>query len=336
LLQCGILSAVAACALAGWGMMVASGVGPQWLSAALLVLSLVIPFYTLKEFARQYAFASLNAKAALQIDLTAATLQITGIAILAYHGRLTAVTAFATAGVANAFAVLAWLIHSRNGFALQRGQIIPAIRRNVSFGSWILMGKIAAHLNSDIFLIWLMTFVLGNTATGIFAACMTVIHLANPFIIGTAQVLTPRLAQAWTVNGLWEVKRVMRKAAVFLGLALSVFCIGVFFFGEEALSLFYGSQYEGHQRILIVLSFSVLSFVLGIPAACGLFVMERPDGNLKANLVGIFFTAAMAFALVFRFEMMGVVLGLLCGQISAAAVRWRIFIRLAAKQFPSP
>jgi O-antigen/teichoic acid export membrane protein len=331
LLQCGFLSVLAAGVLGVWGLAISSGIGPQGLAHTLYVLAAGISFYVLREFARQCSYAHLNAKAAMYVDLAAATLQITCIAILSHQGHLSAVTAFATVGTANALAGVSWLILSRKGFALQRGQIIPAIRRNVSFGSWILMGKIAAHLNSDIFLLWLMTFALGNTAAGIFAACMTVIHLANPFIMGTAQVLTPRLAQAWAESGIWEVKRVMRKATVFLGLALSGFCLGVFLFGGEALKIFYGSQYEGHDHILIPLAFSVLSFVLGIPAACSLFVLERPEENLKANLVGIFFTAAVASALVFRFEMMGLVCGLLCGQISAAVTRWRIFSRVAAK-----
>jgi O-antigen/teichoic acid export membrane protein len=334
LLQCGLLSVLAACALGGWGIAVSSGTGPQGLAPTLYVLSAAIPFYVLREFARQCSFAHLNAKTALYIDLAAATLQITCIAILSDQGRLSAVTAFTTVGAANAVAALTWLIRSRNDVVVQRDQIIPAIRRNVSFGSWILVGRMAAQLNSDIFLIWLMAFVLGSKATGIFAACMTVIHLANPFFIGTAQVLTPRIAHAWVENGLWEVQRVMRKTALFVGLVLSGFCIGVFLFGDEVLRLFYGSQYDGNHLIIIVLSFSVLASVLGLPAGCALFALERPDGNLKANLVGIFLTATVASALILRFELLGVVCGLLCGQIGASAARWRIFARIAAKKPP--
>jgi O-antigen/teichoic acid export membrane protein len=332
LLQCGLLSAAAALVLAGWALTVASGIGHPGLPPALFVLSAAIPCYILREFARQCAFAHLDAKTAFQIDLCAGTLQIVSVGALAAGGRLSAVTAFTAIGAANAIASFIWLIRSRKDFVLQRDQVVADIRRNLAFGSWILAGRMAAQLNSDIFLLWLMAFVLGSKATGIFAACMTVIHLSNPFIIGTAQVLTPRVVQAWAESGLREVQRVMLKTTLFLGIALSGFCIGIFLFGEELLRLFYGSQYEGSHYIIMALSFSVLSFVLGLPASCGLFALERPDGNLKANLVGIFLTASVASALVFRFGIIGVVCGLLCGQIGASAVRWRIFTREAAKQ----
>jgi O-antigen/teichoic acid export membrane protein len=173
-----------------------------------------------------------------------------------------------------------------------------------------------------------MAFVLGSQATGVFAACMTVVHLSNPFVLGVGQVLTPRIAQAWGDNGLREVRRVARKASIFFGLALSGFCIGAFFFGEEALRLFYGSQYEGNRYIITVLSLAVLSFVLGMPAASGLLALERPDAILKANVAGILLTATAASALVYPLGVLGAACGLLCGQIGASAGRWIVFSRI--------
>lgn len=334
LLQCGLLSALAAFVLAGGGMAISTGIGPQGLAPVLYVLSAAIPFYILREFARQFAFAHLNSKTALQLDLCVGTLQIVCIAALAAGGILSAVTAYAAIGAVYAVVALTWLILSRNDFVVQRDKIFPVIRQNLTFGGWILAGRIVAQLNSDILVLWLIAFVLGSKATGIFAACMTVVHLSNPFVIGMGQVLTPRVAQAFADNGLREVQRVARKATLFMGLALSGFCIGAFLFGDEALRIFYGSQYDGNSHTITVLSVSILASALSMPAASSLLVLERPDVSLKASATGLLLTMTVASVLVFPLGVLGVAWGLLCGQIGASAVRWIVFRRMAVNRPP--
>ena len=331
LLQCGLLSALAVLVLVGWGMVVSIGFGPRGLAPVLYVLSAAIPFYILREFARQFAFAHLNSKTALQLDLCVGTLQILCIAALAAGGFISAVTVYATIGAANAVVALTWLILSRKVFAVQRGQIFPVIRQNLSFGGWILAGRIVGQLNSDILLLWLMAFILGNMATGIFAACMTVLHLSNPFVLGIGQMLTPRIAQALADNGLREMQRVVRKASLFMGLTLSCFCIGAFLFGDEALRVFYGSQFDGNRYTITVLSVVTLVFALTLPAASGLLALERPDVSLKASVTGLLLTVTVASALVLHLGVLGVAWGLLCGQIGASAVRWIVFTRIGKK-----
>jgi O-antigen/teichoic acid export membrane protein len=204
----------------------------------------------------------------------------------------------------------------------------------LSFGGWILSGRIVGQLNSDILVLWLMAFALGNKATGIFAACMTVVHLSNPFVLGMGQVLTPRVAQAFADNGPREVQRVARKATLFMGLALSGFCIGAFLFGEEALRLFYGSQYGGNRYTITVLSLSILASALSMPAASSLLALERPDVSLKASVTGLLLTVTVASTVVFPLGVLGVACGLLSGQIGASAVRLIVFSRMAVKKSP--
>jgi len=84
----------------------------------------------LREFSRQSSFAHLNSITALRLDLCAGTLQIVCIAALAAGELLSAITVYATIGVANAVVALTWLSRSRNDFVVQRSQIFPVIRRN--------------------------------------------------------------------------------------------------------------------------------------------------------------------------------------------------------------
>lgn len=332
LLQCGLLAVIAAGGVAGWGMVITISGGPAGLASVLYVLSAALPFYILREFARQCAFAHLNSKTALQLDLCVGALQISCIMALAAIELLSAVTVYATMGTANAIAALTWIILSRSNLMVRRDQIFPVIQRNLSFGGWVLAGRIVGQLNSDILLLWLMAFILGNKATGIFAACMTVVHLSNPFVLGMGQVLTPRIVQALADNGSREMQRVVRKATLLMGMTLICFCIGAFLFGDEALRILYGNQFDGNRATITVLSVVTLVFAMTLPAASALLALERPDVSLKASVTGLVFTMTIASALVFHQGVLGVAWGLLCGQIGASAVRWIVFSRMAEKK----
>lgn len=334
LLQCGMLAVIASGGVAAWGLVITISGGAPGLAPVLYVLSAAIPFYILREFARQCAFAHLNSKTALQLDLCVGALQIVSIGGLAAGELLSALTAFTAIGATHCVVALTWLFLSRKNYVVRGAPVFKAIRRNLSFGGWILAGRIVGLLNSDILVLWLMAFVLGNKATGIFAACMTVVHLSNPFVIGMGQVLTPRVAQAFADNGLREMQRVARKATLFMGLALSGFCIGAFLFGDEALRIFYGSQYDGNSHTITVLSVSILACALSMPAASSLLALGRPDVSLKASATGLLLTMTVASVLVFPLGVLGVAWGLLCGQIGASAVRWIVFRRMAVNRPP--
>ena len=331
LVQWGLLSALAMLTLAVWATVTLSSLGLPGLAPVLYVLSLFIPFYLLRNFARLLAFAHLDSNAALRIDLCAATMQLGAIIILSVKGLLSVMTIYLAIGAANAVVAVTWLALFRNEFTIRRQRILPAIRHHVSFGSWSLASRIVSHLNSNILLLWLMVFVLGDTATGILAACMTIVGISNPFIIGIAQLLGPRIAQAFAESGLGEVLKVARKATIVIGLALGGFCCGALLFGENALRFIYGGLYGGHSSIITVLSISVLASTISLPAACGLLAFERPDVNLKSSVVGLLLTLAVASALVRPMGLLGVVYGLLCGEIGSSSVRWAYFFFLSQK-----
>jgi O-antigen/teichoic acid export membrane protein len=334
LVQCGGLAALAALAIAGWGLVLSTGLGPAGLGPMLFTLSAAIPFYLLREWVRKFLFAHLHSNQALQLDLTAATLQILALFLLTAGGLLSAVTATLVIGAANALVALPWLIRSRSEWLLRRNQIWPALRRNWSFGRWLFAGRIVGQMNSDLLLLWLMAFVIGKKATGIFAACMTVISLSNPFILGIGQVLTPWLAQALTDGGPGELRRVTRKATGLMGLALGGFCLGLWLWGEEALRLLYGGQYMGQGPLVFLLSVSILAFALSLPPMGSLLVLGRPDMSLKVSVVGLLLTAAVAFVLVGSWGLVGVACGLIVGQTGSSAMRWIVFNRLSLNQTP--
>src|SRR5260370_37714340 len=65
---------------------------------------------------------------------------------------------------------------------------------------WHALSK-AALLVQGYATYWLSAAVAGAAVTGIYAACMSVISLANPMLLGLYNFLTPRSVLAWKHGG---------------------------------------------------------------------------------------------------------------------------------------
>jgi O-antigen/teichoic acid export membrane protein len=160
---------------------------------------------------------------------------------------------------------------------------------------------------------------------------MTVVNLSNPFVLGIGQVLTPLIAQAFSEKGPQELKRVVLKATIFLGIVLTCFCIGALLFGDEVVKIIYGGEFTDNRWTIFLLAVVALVSALSMPPGFGLLALERPEVNLKASIIGVVITVAAVSTLIFHFKLLGVAGGLLCGFMSILAVHWIVFGRTVAK-----
>ena len=323
-----VLSAVAVICMAAIAALLGAGIGPPGLVPVVWVLAALIPFILLREFGRRLAFAHLDVTKALMVDLAVATIQIGGLVWLAAGAKLSAVAAQTVAGSACAVVGITWLALACKRFAVRWRDVPRQWRQNWLLGRWVCAGRATSVLHAYC-VYWLLALTLGAAGTGEYAACMTVIMLSNPFLLGISNVLGPRAARAFAEGGSREVRRVVWKAALLLSVPMAIFCGLVVLFGDAALCVLYGSQYAGHQQTLAVLALSTLITALCIAVDHGLCVMERPDVNFKAGLLGLGVTLLIALALVGPCGILGAAWGMLAGGIAVSAARSMVFFRLA-------
>ena len=322
-----VLSVVAVICLAATAGLLAAGIGPPGLAPVVWVLSVMIPFILLREFGRRLAFAHLNVAKALIVDSAVAAIQIGGLIWLAAGARLSAVSAQAMAGLACAVVGIVWFALAMKHFAVRWRRVPGAWRRNWRLGRWLFAGRVTSVLHAYS-VYWLLALTLGAAGTGEYAACMTIILLANPFLLGISNVLGPRAAQAFAEGGGREVRRVVWKVAFLLAVPMAAFCGLVMLFGDGILWLLYGSRYAGHQQTITLLAAAALLHAVSIAADHGLCVMERPDVTFRAGLLGLAVTLVIAVALVTPYGIPGAAWGTLAGGVAAAVVRWTTFLRL--------
>lgn len=313
--------------LGGAGML--AGTGSLRLAGLAWVLAAVVPFALLRDFVRRLAFAHLQIATALVLDLAVAVLQIGGLAGLAVGGGLRADTAYVVMGASCAVPAVAWFISARPGLVVRREQVFGDLRKNWGLGRWIFAALMALMLRLSM-VPWLLALILGTRATGVFAACMSVVLFGNPVIQGISNVLGPRAALAFAEGGGIEVRRVVRRATLLLTLAMGLFCGVIILFGGEIIALLYGAEYADYQAIVTVLAIALLIRAVGMAAYNGLRAVERPDVNFKANLLGLATTVALCVWLLGTWGVVGAACGLVAGDLAGAAFRWAVFLRLVA------
>lgn len=322
LAQLGLLGLLlgVALALAAWF------VREPWplVSPVLGVLALTVPWVLLREFRRRLAYAHQHNREALVIDGSAALLQLGGLVGLMAAGVLSAATAHAAVGLAAAVVALTALALAWRHFSFRREHLAGQMRRHWDFGRWLLAGQLTGlgywHLVQ-----WLLAARLGTAATGAFAACLTVVTLANPFILGFGLVLGPSVARAFTEGGPARVRHILvRSSLILAGVTLLLAGLAALV-GGYLIAWLYGPDYAGHGGTVALLSLVVPLVGLNLAADHGLRAVERPQVNFKASLASLVVTVAVTWILLGWCGLTGAALSLFAGEATGFVIRWSAF-----------
>jgi O-antigen/teichoic acid export membrane protein len=325
---CVVLGVVSALSLA------AGGAEPE-LVAMIWALAAVLPFALLREFGRRFAFARLQMVQALMLDLAVAVFQIAALFWLGWTGRMSAAAAIVALGAACALTGAAWLYLARAKLRIRVDQIGPAIRRGWELGKWLFASQITVSVQGYA-THWLLAFVVGTTATGVYAACMSVVLFANPLIMGLGNILAPKAALAMQQGGGARLREVVTRDALVLGAALTLFCAVILVAGEDVMRLLYhGKEYEGNGQTVTVLALAMLASAVGMPASNALASMEQPKAIAWVGLFSASLTVGLVWWLVVAWGLLGAACGFLAGNLAGAVGRWVTFLVLVGRD-PEP
>ncbi len=328
LAQQGLLSAAGAALLGlGAGACLWLTDDPQQV-AVLAILAVAMPFFCLRQFVRCMMIARLDMAKTLAFDIVVATLQLGGFLVLLVGGVLTAQSACAVIGFANALPAVAWFFLTKKKFTARKRWMLRHLGLHWSFGRWMCASQLT-DIGQRFALFWLLASLLGARLTGVYVACVSVVMIFTPIILGLGSVLAPRAAQAYAVGGPAEVKRIVWKATVLLGVAMAVACAGLAASGDLSLWFFYGGdEFAGYGTVIAWLALSTFLSAISFPIDSGLWVMERPDLNFWAGSAGLVVTLASSVLLVPTWGIVGAAVGGCLGHAVASALQFVFFIRL--------
>jgi len=280
----------------------------------------VIPFLLLREYARRFAFAHLCHAGALALDILVAAIQLGCLLLLGYLQMLSVPLVYYVMGGACAVAAASWLLLNGQPMRVDRRRVALDWQQNWAFGKWALACQLAGL--AFYLLPWILAVSHGEAETGLLAAGNTLVGLANLFVMGLNNFLTPKAAHAFTAAGVAGLARVLRSTAIMSLALLGAFCLAAVLAGDYLAVLIYGAKYHAAGPIIAVLAFVALVDGLNRTANNGLWALNRPSANLAADLLQLIAMLAAAAFLVVPLGALGVAVATLVGRVLSTAVRW--------------
>jgi O-antigen/teichoic acid export membrane protein len=322
----GLLSAVASLVLAACALtLFASGRHPEF-AAILGALAAIIPFALLREYARRFSFAHFRMSHAFLLDTAVATVQFALLVWLGATGKLTAASAVAAAGVSCAAGGTAWLYLARKEFAVSLQQIRTRLKESIGLGKWLFSSQLIIQIQGYA-THWLSLLIAGATVTGIYAACVSVVALANPLLFGFYNILTPKSVRVLKVGGPAALRRQAVRDALFLAALMAAFTALVFALGSELMRLLYADDvYQGHGHTLTVLALGAMAAAAGAPASIALAAAERARAIAIATAGATLLNIVLVWALMTGWGLIGAAYGILIAEIAGSAGRWIAFL----------
>ena len=322
----GLLSALAMVILVMAALGLSAHDAEPALVATTWVLAVVAPFVLLRELGRAFAFAHLQMAQALILDIAVAAIQFAALGWLVWSERMSAATAYTALGGACALTGAVWLYLARADFAIRRNQVRPAMERSWDLGKWLFAGQITLSVQAYV-TYWLLALGNGPTATGVYAACMSIVSFANPLISGFGNSLRPRAVLAFKEGGSPRLRRQAIRDSLLLGTVMTLFCTVVLFAGKDVMQLLYhGKEYEGQGHTITVLALALLASAVGVPASNALVSMEHPRPIVWASSIGLVVTVVLVWHLMGEWGLVGAAYGFLAGNVAGAVGRWVAFL----------
>lgn len=305
---------------AAWAASYGLGVSPD-IQNVLLALGLSSPWLLLRELARKEAYAHLQLLSALKVSVPACVLTLAGLAILGWGGMLSASTAIGAIGLASGVSGLTWLLRKD---VCRIVSLASSWRQSWKLGRWFLAAQIGIQAQAYS-TIWITLMMAGATMAGVYAACISIVAVANPLLLGFSNLLIPESSRVLHEGGLARLRLQTIRSALQLGAVIGIPCIAIATGGDWLMNLLYPAEYQGHGWVLVILALATWSAAVGIPASVALAALQRP--GIVAGVVGL--TAVLNIALMVillpAMGLLGAALAVLTAEAVGSAGRWFAF-----------
>ena len=282
----------------GTGIFIAIQFGYQILKPelglVLIAAAVLAPLQLVRELSRRWLLANMAVKESAWLEYLYAGLYLVALIGLVFAANISAVAVFISIGCANVIGLVIWWAIYRNQFSFGRSTLKSQVKENFHYGRWVAGENVCSTITMYM-CVWFLTYKIDASAAGVFFACLTIVMLANPLLLGIASILAPRAAQEY-VNHSWAgLRQILFKYGLLTLCVLVVFSGGLWLWGEQLTELFFKEKYAayfaehmgGKNEITRILGLSMPLLGLSFLFTIGLLSANRPQDSFFAALAGL-------------------------------------------------
>jgi O-antigen/teichoic acid export membrane protein len=282
---------------------------------------------TLRNYARNFCFATRDTAGALKLDVVVSVLQMGIVITLALGHHLSAVNAILALGLANFVSAIVWCVSASKQFRVRPRHVLPVAKRNWRLGKWLFASSMMWVAGLYLYP-WVINAMRGTAEAGVFGACALLASLGNPLVNAMQNYLGPTIAHTHDEATPAEFHQfVMHKTVQFAALVLPV-SIVMAFASQFLLDLIFKGQYAGDGPVAAVLVFAIVAQAGSFATSRGLYCLGRARVDTVANIVPIVILLSFGVWAVAHFGAIGAAWALLLSQTLGFVTRIVAFHRL--------
>ena len=290
-------------------------------------LVLAISFILLREYVRNLSFALLEFSTAFFLDLGISAIQIAGLLLLAGLGLLSAHTAVLAIGSACGLGLSVWAVRSWRGPRPRLARALVDLKQNWKFGRWIFLSGVLWEANLVLYP-WILTYYHGTASTGVWAACLGVVAVANPLLLGMQNFLGPKIAHSFTDRDSFSLRFAVYRYSGTFTLIVVPIVVFLVMYGNRIVVLLYGEKYSGYALVVALLAVDLLTAPLRFSLSRALFSMKRADYDTATNILPFVVLLVLGLWFIRDFSVVGVALSILIGNIAVTIAKLGVFLKL--------
>ena len=222
---------------------------------------------------------------------------------------------------------LGWLWSDRRFYQPKINESVADFKKNWVLGRWVFASGLVWAISMNLYP-WLLAAFHGVASTGVWAACLGVVAVGGPVMVGIQNLAGPKIAHVYAAEGYRALHRLVLKITAVVAIPMSLLCLVMFVWGGRLVVLMYGRQYGGNSFVVALLALNLLAVALGFPFSRALFAIDRAHVDFLVNFTALFIMVTLGLWLVRTFGPIGAAIGLLGANIATSTVRAAAFLRL--------
>jgi O-antigen/teichoic acid export membrane protein len=267
-------------------------------------------------------------RSAIVVDLSTAVIQLGLLLAVGAIAGLSAAMVFIVIGAGCFMVTFSWLVIYRSEFKFAWSRIKADWGRNWLLGRWGLASAVLWISASSLYP-WILAAYHGTRAAGVWAACIGVVALCNPLLVGLQNYILPKASHVFAENGANALRSFVPRAALLIGGLVTALCVVLAPIGGWLVTVIYGDPYSGNSLVvtLLLVNFSIRSFDFCFSR--GLYILERADIDFKINIVPLILVFLIGIWLVKGTGVPGAALSILIGNTAGLVLRVVSFYRVS-------
>ena len=284
-------------------------------------LSIIIAPVIFRTYLRNTLLAMLKVNQSMMASILSSILQISIFSYYYVLGELTLILAFKIVAIVYLVATIFMVYYFRAIVNVQLSRIMTDLKENWKLSKWLVLNAFGFMGSSQAYP-WLILLLIDTSAVAVYGACLATASLLSPLLNGASAFILPKMSHGIKDGNVKTLKRMLKQSVFVLGVLYGAWLLIGWFFGEDIINLFYGSEYKEYSWLFVLLLIKVCMESVASPISNALQAIHKPSVITVSLMISTMVAVALGMYAINKYGLIGVGFAAILSVLSATLWKW--------------